>query len=151
MSDEPEPPDEALPELGALYRRLQPPQPADELAEADAETVRAVEWVRAAYRGLAVPPRALPRTTPRVRRLPRVLALAAAAAALVLGAAALWRRLARPVASTEPGRVAQAPAPAANDGVEILAVLPDRLELRAGPVRLVLLEPPPPPAPPPGS
>ncbi|MSR63978.1 MAG: hypothetical protein EXS08_16260 [Planctomycetes bacterium] len=148
MSDEREPLDGEARELRALYRSLQPPTTADELAEADPGTVRAVEWMRAAYRGLVVPPCALPRATPRPRRaarpVPRVLALAAAAAALVLGAAALWRRLARPAANPGPERVAQVPAPVAREGVEILSVLPDRLELRCGPVRLVLLDPPPP-------
>jgi hypothetical protein len=136
-------------ELRRLYARLAPPPLADDLDAADAETAHVVGWMRAAYRGLAVPaaepPRIAARTTPRRRLRPAPLAaLAAAAAVLALGGAALWRALAGGAApAVEPGpapRVARGTAE--ERGIEIRALAPDQVELRSGPVRLVLLAPP---------
>ncbi len=140
---------EALRELGALYRGLRPPPLADGASEADPETARAVQWMRAAWGGLEIPPArvpALPRRAPRalwrLRGPARSRLLGAAALLLALGGAALWRALRPGAEPARAPRVAQGPAPAAERGVEVLAALPDRLELRSGPVRLVLLDPP---------
>jgi hypothetical protein len=59
----------------------------------------------------------------------------------VVGSAALLRALATRVERTT--RIAQAPTPAPVNDVEVLDVRPDQVELRSGPVRLVLLGPPP--------
>lgn len=133
-------------ELRALYRRLAPPPLADDASEADPDTARVVDWMQRAYRGLAVPPATLPRPALRLapRRSPR-LVLAAAAGLMALAGAALWRALAPSVAPAETPRVARLPTeppPAPSEAVELLDVRPDRVELRAGTVRLVLLEPP---------
>ena len=79
------------------------------------------------------------------------LLVAAAAALLLVAGTALWRALTRSSESTPEPSMAQGPAPASATGVEILAVRPDQVELRSGPVRLVLLDPSPPPSTPPGS
>jgi hypothetical protein len=132
------PPDDAgSAELRALYARLQPPPLADEPFEADAETVRVVGWMQQAWRGLAVPPARAPR---RARPRPVRRALAAAALLLVVAGAAFLRAW-RERTATRPERLAGVGT--RTEGVEVLAALPDRLELRSGPVRLVLLEPPP--------
>jgi hypothetical protein len=61
---------------------------------------------------------------------------------LIASGAALWRALAGAPRPEPVPRVAEGSArPDAK--VEVVAALPDRLELRSGPVRLVLLDPPP--------
>jgi hypothetical protein len=135
---------DALPEdLRRLYARLQPPPLADDIAEADPETARAVRWMQAAWQELEIPAARVPNLARRApRRLRRLhFALAAAAGLLLAAGAALWRGLAG--APPEPAaRLAEGPALPAADRVEVLAALPDRVELRSGPVRLVLLTPP---------
>jgi hypothetical protein len=139
-------------ELRELYRRLRPPPLADGAGEADPETARVVRWMQRAWRELEPPRAVLPRSVARrPRRLARPALLAAAAVVLLLAGAALWRALAARSAAVPRLDVAREPAPAGTDGVEILDVRPDRLELRSGPVRLVLLGPPPPPPEPAGS
>jgi len=133
-------------ELRRLYERLQPPELADDLAAGDAETARVVGWMRGAWRELEAPRAAtlVLRPLPRKRAV-RPLLVSAAAAVLLLAGAALWRALAH----REPGEeVVHAPSIEAGAeasieaGVEILDVGPDHVELRSGPVRLVLLGPP---------
>ncbi len=145
MSERDENESDALPEdLRRLYASLRPPPLADDAAEADPETARTVQWMRDAWHGLEIPPARVPRVTRRApRRLRRLrFALLAAAAGLLLAAgAALWRGLAG--APPDPAaRLAEGPALPDADRVEVLAALPDRVELRSGPVRLVLLTPP---------
>lgn len=152
---EPDPDGGPLRELGALYRGLQPPPLADGASAADPRTARVVQWMQSAWRGLEVPPARvpeLPRRAPQglraLRGPARLALLGAAAALLVLGGAALWRALRHVDEPARAPRVAENPDNAAGGGdkeseVEVLAALPDRLELRSGPVRLVLLEPPP--------
>ena len=142
---EPDDDAEASRELRELYRALQPPPLADDADDADPETARAVQWMRDAWQGLEIPAARVPMAPRRVRRVARPLRfalLAAAAALLALGGAALWRALGRaPSAPSSAPRLADRPAPRDTSGVEVLAALPDRLELRSGPVRLVLLAP----------
>jgi hypothetical protein len=132
-------------ELKQLYRRLQPPALPDEAAEADTETARVVQWMRDAWSGLEAPARATCAKQLALRPVRRSrLAFAAAAAALLLaGAAALWRERAGDAPLAPAPRVAQGDVSAAEDGVELISVRPDHVELRSGPVRLVLLGPPP--------
>lgn len=137
---------EAAAELRALYRRLAPPPLADDASEADPDTARVVDWMQHAYRGLPVPPARLPRPA---RRLPSRraawLGLAAAAGLLALVGAALWRSRPPSDSPAPAPRVAWLPTEppvAPSTAVELLDVRPDRVELRAGTVRLVLLEPP---------
>ncbi len=150
--DVPEADGEASRELRALYQRLQPPPLADDARAADPETARVVGWVQDAWRGLAVPPARVPLVPRRSAPLPRLLTLdprtrrrtlvAAAAVLLLLAGAALWQGLAGAPPLVSVPRVADGSARPDAGGVEVLAALPDRLELRSGPVRLVLLEPP---------
>lgn len=138
-------------ELRQIYRRLQPPALPDHAAEADPETARVVQWMQGAWRGLALPPARVPLaprlSTRPIRHLRFALVAAAAVLLLVSGTlvtgTALWRALTRSSESTPEPRMAQGPPPASATGVEILAVRPDQVELRSGPVRLVLLGPPP--------
>jgi hypothetical protein len=119
--------------LGELYRRLTPPPLADGLDEADAETARAVRWMQAAWMGLEVPPAAVPiAAPPRKKLLRRALPWLVAAGVLASGAA-LLRLGARAPEPEE--HVSAAP-------IVIEDVRADRLELRSGPVRLLLLSPP---------
>jgi hypothetical protein len=121
--------------LGELYRRLAPPPLADGLDEADAQTERAVRWMQAAWRGLEVPPSTLPirrAAAPRKKLRRRALPWLVAAGVLAGGAALLLRGPRVP----EPGEQLSAAS------IEIEDVRTDRIELRSGPVRLVLLSPP---------
>ncbi len=138
-------------ELRALYASLQPPPLPDDLAEADPETARVVRWMQGSWRALEPSRVPGPPSVTRPRRAPRVARtalLAAAALVLVLAGTALWRAaLTRGGAQEREPEVARGlaprptPAPAAE--VEVLDVRPDQVELRSGPVRLVLLGPPP--------
>lgn len=138
--------DGAAAELRRLYARLTPPPLADGADEADPETARVVGWMRGAYRGLAVPRAELPRIAARrPRALPRIArpaALAAAAAVLALGGAALWRALGASDAPEELPREPSVAEPEEHRGIEIRALPHGEVELRSGPVRLVLLGPP---------
>jgi hypothetical protein len=136
-------------ELRALYGRLEPPPLADGVEEADADTQRVARWMQAAWRGIE-PPRAL---RPPERALAphphrswhgrRVRWLVIAAAAAVLLAAGGLFLLSRPAPATRPlSSETAAPAPDSPAGIEVLAIDPERVELRSGPVRLVLLDPP---------
>lgn len=146
---EPDPDGGPLREFAALYRGLQPPPLADGASAADPETARVVQWMQTAWRGLEVPPARVPELPRRVphalrplRGPARLALLGAAATLLVLGGAALWRALRRVDEPARAPRVAQNPDDEGGE-VEVLAALHDRLELRSGPVRLVLLDPPP--------
>jgi len=154
MNPADEPVEDLSAELRALYRRLEPSPPADEVAHADQETERVVRWMQGAWNTLDVPnvtapivtapPVRVPRSIrPRrsVRRSVQRMLLAAAAVLLLATGAALWHTLSTRVEPAPPTRVAQGPAPA--QGIEILDVRPDQVELRSGPVRLLLLGPPP--------
>lgn len=170
-------------ELAALRRAwsdVPAPPPFRELEQEDADTRRAVEWLHAALRSAtpareaapparhsAPPPRvdAPPRFArrPRLRLLPRLLALTAAAGLLAL-LGRTWMRnesasaqppsaFLPPPALPEPAPPAAAAEPAppapAPPRVELLASNRERVEMRAGPVRLTLLhEPSAPPTPP---
>lgn len=149
MNPAEEPMEDLGAELRARYRRLEPALPADEAADADPETAQVVRWMQGTWSALDVPNVTAPparvsragATRKVVRR--RRLFLAAAAALLLLAGPVLWRVLSSRVEIARPTRVAQVPARAPAQDVEVLAVRPDQIVLRSGPVRLVLLGPPP--------
>jgi hypothetical protein len=87
-----------------------------------------------------LPPSALARR--RGPRLARRVFQAAVAALLLAGAAALVRSSLERRALPSAPSLAQTPS--AAEGIEVLSLRPDQVELRSGPVRLVLLGPPPP-------
>lgn len=118
-----------------LYRRLTPPPLADGLDEAEAETARAVRWMQTAWRELEVPPAVPPmrRVAPVRARFARRALPWLVAAGVVAGGAALLLRVRQ--ASPHEEHVSAAP-------ITIEDVRADRLELRSGPVRLLLLSPP---------
>jgi hypothetical protein len=118
--------------LRALWEAVEPPPPARGLADEDAATRAAVQWLQAAHARVA-PALRMP-SAPRRRFRLRPLAPLAAAAALLL----LLLVPPRP----EPAAAAPPPPRA---GVELLASGADRIELRSGTVRLILLHPQPPP------
>ncbi len=133
-------------ELRALYRRLEPSPPADEVSDEAPETERVVRWMRGAWNTLEAPlvrvPGSIPLRRNRQRFVRRAL-IAAAAAIVLLAGAALWHALGTRVEPARLPRVAQGPTPTPRNRVEVLDVRPDQVELRSGPVRLVLLGPPP--------
>jgi hypothetical protein len=141
-------------ELRALYRRLQPPSLADDLDTADERTRNTVRWMQSAWRELEPPrallPPALARPATAQHPLQRVRWIAVAAAVLLVAGGVLWRLLLAAGENARPSRVAQAPVQPER-AVEIIDVRPDRVELRSGPVRLLLLDPPTSANPPPGS
>ncbi len=151
-----------LDDLRAAWRSLEAPAPTDELADADPRTRRAVEWMRAAWatvepeRELA-PPRPVPVAAPRLLPPPVLLRLAAAILVATL-AALLWWRPDGSAAVEEgaPGLTADSDAPSAPDRrvpepervpeqpvlehvVQFASLSSEKLEMRSGPVRLVLL------------
>lgn len=128
--------------LRALWDAVEPPAAHRTLDGEDDATRAAVAWLQGAYARLepaAAPPR-LGLVPHRARRWPRRIALAAAAAALLLLARAAWNE-------PRPGLTlpteAWIPPPAAAPEVQVLASDAQRLELRSGPVRLILLHPQP--------
>lgn len=134
-------------EWRSLYRRLRPEPPADDVREADPETARVVGWMRQAYGELRPPTRETPRATPRPQSLPHVRRrtwLVAAGVLLSVSAALYWRsrewrsRVGRKERE-QPPHLTQREVPT-SIRVEFLLVRPDHVELRSGPVRLVLLD-----------
>ncbi|HVS11539.1 MAG TPA: hypothetical protein VMS76_16845, partial [Planctomycetota bacterium] len=132
--------------LRAAWRRVEPADPGS-LAERelDGATRAVIQRLRRAYALAAPEPAALPwrvRLRAHRRALRRV-----AVAALVLALAALaTRELAKPSGSqlpSEPAPIAAEPAAAAEAGVLLASLTPECMELRSGPVRLILLTPAP--------
>lgn len=141
--------------LRALWDAVEAPPAHRTLDGEDDETRAAVAWLRDAYsrvEAARAPVAVVPQR--RVRRTPLLLAVAAAAALLLLARVAL--RDAQPHALPEQARAEPptqpappAPAPpagtapdaAAPPEVQVLASDEQRLELRAGTVRLILLHP----------
>ncbi len=162
MTNEPREPDDALDALVRAFRELPAPPPARELDAEDEATRRAVAWMAAAFGAQSpassAPPAAiLARTArPAPRREHRAWRpLAAAAAVLVLlgGGLVLADRVLRPRAATPPDApLAQVPpaeipapdiappdiTPPAARASGVVAVAEDHLELRSGPVRMLL-------------
>ena len=140
--------DEELPldELRAAWTSLRPREPAEEADQADARTGEVVDWLRAAWGTVEAP--VLQRPGPRVPagRLLFLrgsrLAKGVAAAAVVLVAFGSWALFQRPAPDVrspdEDMQVHVPPAPA--DGPRVASLGPDYIELRSGPVRLILFD-----------
>jgi len=172
MTDEPREPDDVLDALARAFRELPAPAPARELGDEDEATRRAVAWMAAAFSAQSpassAPPAAiLARSTrPVLRRVrPTWRPLAAAAAVLLLlgGGLLLAERVLQPRAATRteppvayappidiPAPQVPAPEPAPPDitppvasASGVVAVADDHLELRSGPVRMLLFLKPP--------
>jgi hypothetical protein len=126
-----------LDELAARWRRLEPPDPTAAIDGPDAATRAAIGWMRDAWRA-ATPaaPRALPWRL-RARLLRRTALPWLAAAAAIVAVAFLLSRAGdpgrRPTGRPDPVRVA-----AQEPSLRSFACAPDRIELRSGPVRLIL-------------
>jgi len=162
MSGEPREPDDVLDALARAFRELPAPPPARELDAEDEVTRRAVAWMAAAFRAQSpassAPPAAiLARTAQpaprRERRTWRPLAAAAAVLVLLGGALLLAEHVLHPrTATPRVTPVAQAPetgipaphttppdiTPPAAPASGVVAVAADHLELRSGPVRMLL-------------
>ena len=137
-----------LDELRASWGALEPPAPARPLADEDAPTRAAVGWMTAAWSALEAPePASLPSTlteqlTSRVApRFPLAARLALALAAGLLA----WFGFARSRPAHETAAPAETPveftAVAAPAAPIVLIANRERVELRSGSVRLVLLQP----------
>lgn len=146
-----EPDDLPLDELRRAWRGLASPLPAEELDDCDAGTRASVEWMQAAWSSLEVPEPRVPHSRPQLapqfawqrsprRALESALPYAAAAALLVtLWFAGSEQSLQRPeqVARSQ----TEAPLnPSDYEGPQLAALSSDHLELRSGPVRLILLK-----------
>jgi hypothetical protein len=128
--------------LGAAWRNQPVPQPGGDLVATDAVTQRTVQWLAAAWAAQAVPPVRLParitrrhaRTAWRVSWRP----LAAAAVLILILTVPLMQREPGPTPvdhGTPPPVVAANPL----SPPQTPTVTADGLELRSGPVRLLLL------------
>lgn len=141
-------------DLRAAWLRLPAPEPAGELAAADAETRAAVAWMCAAWDVVAIPasvpllaagPSRVHTVRPRRSRL--VLPASLAAAGLLLFAlAGLWLfgsgRLAgsdAPIVRVAGGLPRPDPSTRKAAALRVAAVDAERIELRSGPVRLLLI------------
>jgi hypothetical protein len=134
-----EPDDLPLDELRRAWRGLEPELPAEDLSEVDPTTRASVEWMHAAWSSLQVPAVRVPS-----RRLVHpVLRLAAGLAAAAAVLASLWLagnqgRLQR----SEDFARSESEAPIAPnhlEGPQLASLSSEHVELRSGPVRLVLL------------
>lgn len=132
-----------LDELRAAWRAMAPPDPTASVDARDEPTRAAVAWMRSAWAAAAPPPTsALPwRVRLRIARprVVRALPWVAAAAALVVCTALLGRGgRTEHDAAPVPELVAR-PEPIAKP--ELVSLSADRMELRSGPVRLILFTP----------
>ena len=142
-------PRDPLEALGEAWRSLEPPAPADGLADCDPLTRASVEWLRDAWQRLEPQrPVALPaRSSPNPWRQ-AVAPLAVAAAVLAVLAGSAWWGT-RPGPEPAPRVADLDPTPFAGSvlplgaGAGVSHVASDRIELRSGNVRLVLLTGPP--------
>jgi len=127
--------------LAASWKRLEAPSPARDLEKEDEVTRRAVLWLRQAWSTLEAPVLRAPR---RLRFAPfrrRVLRPAVAAALLLAAGAALFLP-GRPQETRSAAEiVVRAPNPPEPRPVLLPDSRPGRMELRSGPVRLILLQP----------
>lgn len=128
--------------LRALWDAVAAPAAHRPLADEDAATRDAIAWLQGAYARVA-PAAAAPRArlAPRpVHAWARRLALVAAAAVLLLIVRASWNE-------PRPGRdlpaEARMPPPATAPEIQVLTSDAQRLEMRSGSVRLILLHPQP--------
>lgn len=130
-------------ELARLYRGLEPEAPADAIEDADAATRSSVAWLRSAWESLEVP-RAAP---PAARGLPRPslrrrVALALVAAALLVGLGqVIWRTRTSQDPGVEPAVVQRESSPDSSTSeteIQLASLSSDHIEMRSGPVRLVL-------------
>jgi len=139
--------DDELEELRSLWRDVRPPAVSDSL---DEETERAVEWMRAAWNAVEAPP--LPAALER--SVPRETTTGWTGAALFLIAASVFVVFAlrspivegpgsRPVDDTATNAL-EHPEGTNPTGTDVeappfVAMASDRIEMRRGSVRLVLL------------
>ena len=164
MTDELKDDDEGLDALRRAFEALPAPPPVRELGAEDDDTRRVVAWLAAAWSAQApassAPPAALRPAALRPGALPRRAEfawrpLAAAAVVLVLlGGSLLVAHVLRGRVASRPAlpvvRTPAAPAPALVETPApppqpgVVAAAADHLELRSGPVRMLLfLQPPP--------
>jgi len=130
-----------LERLAASWKKLEAPSPDRDLEREDEATRRAVLWIRQAWSALETPafraPRHL-RFAPFRRRFLRP----AVAAALLLAAGGLLLSPERPGETRSAAEiVVRAPNPPEPRPVLLPDSRPGRMELRSGPVRLILLQP----------
>jgi hypothetical protein len=129
--------------LRHAWQSMPAPTPEDLLA-ADRDTERVVDWLRAAWIFLPEPTVVVPSRRPLALRT-RAIPLLRAAAVLLIGATLIifafrMGSTSSPVGPTpedEPPFSVPSPPPA----VEVTDLRSDRIELRSGPVRLILVQP----------
>ena len=126
-----------LDDLREAWRSVEPPPPADELADADPTTRAVVGWLREAWQGLEPRnPLRPPVPAPVLAFRPATLArLAVAALVVALAAALFWRPEGARVPEMEvvPERLVP------RERVQFASLTSEHIEMRSGPVRLILL------------
>jgi len=140
-----------LAELSAAWRALPPPDPTSIVDAPDPATRAAIAWLQDAWRASA-PALSLDRKLPwrlrirLARRRARPITRWLASAAAVLLVLSLLSRTSRRSPLAPPPELASqrvAAVDASHEPVsEPVSVTADRMELRSGPVRLILLTPP---------
>jgi hypothetical protein len=142
--------------LQSAWRSIPPPDPTAPVDAPDAETRASVEWLSAAWRAAAShapAPSTLPaRLRARLlrRRAAAIAPWLAAAAALVLGITWFARSERTPSppielasehsATVEPPLAPRSAGPESGEP-KLVTLTADRMELRSGPVRLILFTP----------
>jgi hypothetical protein len=130
--------------LGDALRRawseLSAPEP--DAPAGDPAEEAAAAWMRAAWSALEPPPAELPFAVRRRARRARLAPLALAAGLTGLAAAAVLAMVValRERAAEHADALARAGAEAHEETIEVAAVDAGRMELRSGPVRLILLD-----------
>ncbi|MCZ6596974.1 MAG: hypothetical protein O7B99_04990 [Planctomycetota bacterium] len=146
---------DSIDDLRRAWQGLEPPETGGALGAQDPETRASVDWMRAAWLGLEPPPTRVPVRSGHLRRKellrPERVLLRVAAALLFIasGAALAWKLFDVPSGTSEPapavarnGAAAGEPiesTPAEEDQVVIASLAHDHIEMRSGPVRLILL------------
>jgi hypothetical protein len=132
-----------LDELRRAWRGLEPRLPAEELEESDAKTRASVEWMRAAWSSCEVPEPRVPALRPR--RWLRTVVAGLAAAAVLLALLRLTKnepavQHSDPVARFESAEPITPITPENVAGPQLASLSSDQVELRSGPVRLILMK-----------
>ena len=140
--------DDRIDDLDGLWQGLRASDATPDLDEASPEIREAVARMRRAWDRLEPTPALAPSRRAAVassgsRRFLKPLARVAAAAAFLAATVLPWTRISRPPADRTGGPapvVADASPAKAPDSNPTLRVVEDGIELRSGPVRLVMLK-----------
>lgn len=126
-------------ELRAAWGEVEAPPPDRDLSREDDATRRAVAWMQGAWAGVEAPPARVPRRAARVRVGPWSLAAAAAVVAALVTALAQGGRDRRLDGGPSPTPETPVVRTETEPPVLVARTAENEIELRSGPVCLVLL------------